>query len=80
MSFKTYYLRAYQNGKVVYDAPDGKRYTLDPATAGNDWIYENEQNSGKPVIAYRRGNRYRDGVLAVSLDGASIPVQRQSFR
>lgn len=67
---KTFYLRSDATGKIKFNAPDGETYTLDPLTAGNDWIYENEQNSGKPVIAFRKGNDSRDGEIVVSLEGA----------
>lgn len=65
-----YSLSAGGDGEVTYTAPDGKKYTLDPSTAGTGWIFEREQNSGKPVIAFRRGRNGLEGELQVSLDGA----------
>lgn len=68
---KTYPLKADGNGTITYVAPDGQIYILDPTTAGDTWIFEREQGTGKPVIGFRKGTSDRDAELLLSLDGAS---------
>ncbi len=64
-----FYLRRHPTGLIIWEAPDGNTYQLDPAAAQPyQWLLVNDAN-GRPVMGlYTKPNV--DAILVVSIDGA----------
>ncbi|MGK7952525.1 MAG: hypothetical protein AB4368_27990 [Xenococcaceae cyanobacterium] len=68
-TIETYKVSRGEDGLIVWEAPDGMRYFLDPANAPIDKYSFVRDGNGKKVMAYKPSST-GDGELVVSLEGA----------
>lgn len=68
-TIETYRLYGTLDNLIVWEAPDGMRYFLDPANAPIDKYSFVRDGNGKKVMAYKPSST-GDGELVVSLEGA----------